>query len=143
MLDDAELLVEFWCKAAEAQAYTCARMRKGPVVVEDVIDEISRKPFEVEYKISLEEAYTCKVLKVYDHIKTWGCKVITYVTRASLLGRQDKFMPTGREGIFIGYNENTTAYYCVYTPNMHTTVILSNVKFFKDLLGSLIDNYQL
>ena len=70
MLDDTELLVEFWCKAAEAQAYTCARMRKGPVVVEDVIDEISRKPFEVEYKISLEEAYTRKVLKVYDHIKT-------------------------------------------------------------------------
>ena len=50
-------------------------------------------------------------------------------------------MPIRREGIFIGYDENTTAYYLVYAPDMHTTVILSNVKFFEDLLGSLIDNY--
>ncbi len=70
MLDDAKLLVEFWCEAAEAQAYTRARMRKGPIVVEDVINEISGKPFEVEYRISPEEAYTRKVPKVYDHIKT-------------------------------------------------------------------------
>ena len=54
----------------EAQAYTCTRIRKGPIVVEDVINKISRKPFEVEYRISLEEAYICKVLKVYDYIKT-------------------------------------------------------------------------
>ncbi len=52
-------------------------------------------------------------------------------------------MPIGREGIFMGYDENTTAYYRVYAPDIHTTVISSNVKFFKDLLGSLIDNYQL
>ena len=50
-------------------------------------------------------------------------------------------MPTGREGIFIGYNKNTTTYYHVYALNMYTIVILSNVKFFKDLLGSLINNY--
>jgi len=50
-------------------------------------------------------------------------------------------MPTGREGIFMGYNENTTAYYHVYAPDMYTTVVSSNVKFFKDLLGSSIDNY--
>ena len=70
MLDDAELPVEFWYEAAEAQAYTRARIRKGPTVIEDVIDEISGKPFKVEYRISPEEAYTHKVLKVYDHIKT-------------------------------------------------------------------------
>ncbi len=70
MLNDAELLVEFWYKVAEAQAYTYTRIRKGPVVVEDVINEISGKPFKVEYRISLKEAYIRKVLKVYDHIKT-------------------------------------------------------------------------
>jgi len=70
MLDNAKLLVEFWYKVAEAQAYTRARMRKGPVIVEDMINKISRKPFEVEYRISLEEAYIRKVLKVYDYIKT-------------------------------------------------------------------------
>ena len=143
MLDDAKLLVEFWCEAAKAQAYTRARIRKGPTVIEDVIDEISGKPFKVEYRISPEEAYTHKVLKVHDHIKTQGYKVIAYVVRASLPGRQDKLMPTGREGIFMGYDEHTTTHYRVYAPDIHTTVISSNVKFFEDLPGSSIDNYQL
>jgi hypothetical protein len=143
MLDDAELPVEFWCEAAEAQSYVRARMRKGPVVVEEVIDEISGKPFRVEYRISPEEAYTGKPPKVHGHIRTWGCKVIAHVSRASLPGRQDKYMPSGREGIFMGYDENTTAHYRVYAPDMHTTVISSNVTFFEDLPGSSIDNYQL
>ena len=43
----------------------------------------------------------------------------------------------------MGYDENTTAHYRVYAPDMHTTVISSNVKFFEDLPGSSIDNYQL
>ncbi len=70
MLDDTELLVEFWYKVVEAQAYMYVRIRKGPVIVEDMINKISRKPFKVEYRISLEEAYIRKVLKVYDYIKT-------------------------------------------------------------------------
>ena len=52
-------------------------------------------------------------------------------------------MPISREGIFIGYNKNTIAYYRVYAPNIYTTIILSNIKFFKNLLGSFIKNYQL
>ena len=143
MLDDAELPVEFWCEAASAQSYTRARMRSGPTVVEEVIDEISGKPFKVEYRISPEEAYTGKPPEVHGHIRTWGCKVIAHVTRSSLPGRQDKFMPPGREGIFMGYDEYTTAHYRVYAPDMHTTVISSNVTFFEDLPGSSIDNYQL
>ena len=47
-----------------------ARIRKGLRVVKDVINKSSRKLFRVEYRISLEEAYTRKVLKVYDYIKT-------------------------------------------------------------------------
>ncbi|EKD12542.1 retrotransposon protein, putative, Ty1-copia sub-class [Drepanopeziza brunnea f. sp. 'multigermtubi' MB_m1] len=97
-LDNAELLVEFWCEAVEAQAYTRAKLRRGLKVVEDVIDE--------------------------------GCKVIAYVPRESLLAktRKDKLMPSGREGIFIGYDENTTSYYKVYIPEMHSTTISSNVE---------------
>jgi hypothetical protein len=49
ILDDAELLVEFWCEAAKAQVYVRARMRKGLIVVEDIVDETTRKPFKVEY----------------------------------------------------------------------------------------------
>ena len=43
----------------------------------------------------------------------------------------------------MSYDKYTTAYYYVYTPNMYTTMISSNIKFFEDLLGSLINNYQL
>jgi hypothetical protein len=49
MLDNTKLLVEFWCEAAKAQVYIRARMRKGPIVVEDVVDETTRKLFKVEY----------------------------------------------------------------------------------------------
>ena len=41
----------------------------------------------------------------------------------------------------MGYNKNTIAYYRVYIPNIYTIIILSNVKFFKDLPGSFIKNY--
>jgi hypothetical protein len=39
MLNDTELPVEFWYKAARAQVYVRARMQKGPIVVEDIVDE--------------------------------------------------------------------------------------------------------
>ena len=50
-------------------------------------------------------------------------------------------MPTGHKEIFIGYNKYTTAYYYVYAPNIYTTIILSNIKFFEDILESSINNY--
>ena len=143
MLNNTKLLVEFQYKAIEAQAYICAQMRKGLVVVKDIINKISEKLFQVEYRISLEEAYIYKVLKVYDYIKTQGYKIITYVVCAFLLGRQDKFMPIGYKGIFMSYNKYTTIYYYVYISDMYTTMISSNIKFFEDLLGSSINNYQL
>ncbi|KAI6250546.1 hypothetical protein HI914_01183 [Erysiphe necator] len=74
---------------------------------------------------------------------TWGCKVITHVSRSSLPGRKDKFMPSGREGIFMGYSEDTKAHYRVYAPDMHTTIISSNVIFFEDVPGRAIANFQL
>ena len=45
-------------------------MRKGLVVVKDIINKISGKLFQVEYRISPEEAYTYKIPKVHNHIKT-------------------------------------------------------------------------
>ncbi|KAI1004161.1 hypothetical protein K3495_g4052 [Podosphaera aphanis] len=143
MLDDAKLPVEFWCEAAQAQAYTRARMRRGPIMVENIIDKKTGKPAKVEYRISPEEAFTRKVPRVHDHIKTWGCKVITQVPRASLPGRKDKFMPSGREGIFMGYSDDTTTHYRIYAPDMHTTITSSNVIFFEDIPGRSIANFRL
>ncbi|EKD12976.1 hypothetical protein MBM_08930 [Drepanopeziza brunnea f. sp. 'multigermtubi' MB_m1] len=44
-LNNAELLVEFWYKAAKAQAYTRAKLRRGLKIMEDVINEVTRQPF--------------------------------------------------------------------------------------------------
>ena len=85
--------------------------------------------------------YIGKAPRVYDYIKTWGSKVIIYIIRESLPRRQDKFIPPSRESIFIGYNEYTTVYKRVYIPDIYITIILSNIKFYKDLPGSSIKNY--
>jgi hypothetical protein len=49
ILNNTELLVEFWCEAAKAQVYIRAWMWKGLIVVEDIIDETTGKLFKVEY----------------------------------------------------------------------------------------------
>ena len=100
MLDYAKLPVEFWCKAAQAQAYTRARMRRGPMITEEIIDNLTKKPVKIEYRISPEETFARKVPLVHNHVKTWGCKIITHFSRSSLPGCKDKFMPSGREGTF-------------------------------------------
>jgi len=55
--------------------------------------------------------------------------------------RSNKFIDTRRDSIFIGYDENTTKYYRIYTPDRHTTLISTNVRFFLDVKGGTIDNY--
>ena len=69
MLNNAKLLVEFWCKAAKAQVYTRCQIRRGPIVVKDVTNKVTGKPFKVKYCILPKEVYTGKVPKVHGHIK--------------------------------------------------------------------------
>ena len=67
-------------------------IRKGLLVIKEVNNELIGKLFRVEYRISPKEVYTGKAPRVYDYIKTWGYKVIIYIVRESLPGRQDKFI---------------------------------------------------
>ena len=69
MIDNAELSVEFWCKAAEVQAYIRAYMRKGPKVTEKVEDKSSEKLLKIEYQILSEKIYYSRILKIYNYIK--------------------------------------------------------------------------
>ena len=41
----------------------------------------------------------------------------------------------------MGYNKYITFYYKLYIFNIYIIIIFSNVKFFKDILGSFINNY--
>jgi len=52
-------------------------------------------------------------------------------------------MPTGRKGVFIGYNKYTIFHYKLYTSDIYIIIISNNIKFFKDILNSSINNYQL
>ena len=113
------------------------------MVTEEVLDDETKKVTKVEYQISPFEAWTGRVPKVHGHIKTWGCKVICHVSLKAMPGRSDKFMPPGYEGIMMGYDEHTTAHHRVYVPVRHETIVSSNVKFFEDLPGSTIADYQL
>ena len=67
--------------------------------------------------------------------------MIAHILREFLPSRQDKLMPTGREGVFMGYNKHIISYYRLYASDIYITIVFSNVKFFEDIPGSFINNY--
>ena len=62
--------IKFYCEAAKAQAYTRNRIRRGPKVVEKIIDKATGKLFTVKYRVSPEEAFSGKTPYIYNYIKT-------------------------------------------------------------------------
>jgi len=78
---------------------------------------------------------------IYNYIKAWGYKMIVYILRESLFSKQDKLIFIRREGIFMGYNKHTISYYRLYISNIYIIIIFSNIKFFKDIPNSSINNY--
>ena len=67
--------------------------------------------------------------------------MIVYILREFLSSRQNKLMPIRREEIFIGYNKYTISYHKLYISNIYIIIIFSNIKFFKDIPNSSINNY--
>lgn len=140
MLEDAKLPVEFWCEAAEAQSYIKNRMKRGPI--KDADEGGAAGEGRAVIQQSPEQAWTGSKPHC-NNIYVWGCKAIMHVARDSLPGRQDKLMPTGGEGIFVGYDAATTRHHRIYRPDLHRTVISSSVRFFEDTPGSQIADYKL
>jgi transposase InsO family protein len=142
-LDDAQLPVEFWCEAVVAQCYVRNRQRRGPVVVEEetMPNGSVRK---VERQLSPEEAWSGK-RPTGANIRPWGCKAYMTVSRESQPAgaRTDKFIPIGRDGIFMGYSEDTEKHYRFYAPDLHRTVIATNVTFDETTPGGSIENFRL
>ena len=122
MLKDLGLPLEFWDRAIVADAYL--RNRTATVPVAD--DKLT----------SPEEAWTGEVLSI-DHVRVWGCKCYSYVDSKSLpaKSRHDKLMDRGRVAVLVGYDERTTSQYQVYTPDMHSVIKASVVKFDEDAKG--------
>ncbi|KAI0992923.1 hypothetical protein K3495_g15261, partial [Podosphaera aphanis] len=105
MIDDAELPIEFWDEAVEYDSYIRNRLPLGPTINGKLTSPI--------------EAYT-GVRPNVDHIRPWGYKAYGYVNPKTLepKGRHDKLVVRGREGIFMGFSENTEKHAKIYAPDL-------------------------
>ncbi|KAI7159413.1 hypothetical protein KC324_g13609 [Hortaea werneckii] len=119
LLKEAGLPNEFWPEALQASTYMRNRGPTGPEKDGDVI--------------SPEEAFTGLKPSI-DHLRTWGCKMYSYVNPKSLPDRQDKLVDRGRVGVFLGYVEDTTKQYLMWAPDMKKTIRVSanSVRFSED-----------
>jgi len=129
MIKEAELPIELWHKAAEADAYLRNRTACGPYRTRD-----DRKE-----RITPEEAYTGVVPNI-NHIRVWGSVCYTYVHPKSLPAgtRQDKFMDRGRECVFVGYTE-TARQLQVYAPDLGYVIRSSVVTVDESRKGGDLD----
>lgn len=122
-LKQAELPVEFWCYAAEAGAYVRNRLARGPRSVKE------EDGFKVEVRISPEEAWSGEK-PTQSNIKVFGCKAFSHVDPKSHPAgtRSDKYMDTGRECVFVGYNNDTAKQWKVYAPDLQRVVDSSYIQ---------------
>lgn len=126
MLKDADLPLEFWDWAVESDAYVRNRVSGGPLV-----DGI---------RISPEEAYTGEKPSI-DHIRVFGYVAYSYVSPKSLpVGTTSKkFIDTGREGVFVGYNDKTTKQLSIYAPDLGYAVMSSVIEVDETKPGGSLD----
>ena len=96
MLEDAELPLEFWPEAAQADAYIRNRVATGPV-----IDGNPTSPIE---------AFTGNKPSI-DHFRVWGCRCYSYMNPRSVpsADKSGKFTDRARPCVFLGYSEGTTS----------------------------------
>jgi len=104
MLKGADLSIEFWDEAVEADAYLRNRSAVGPLA--------ESKP------ILPEGIWTGKEQSV-DYIKTWGCKCYSYVNPKSLPAEaRHKLVDRARVAVFVGYELNTTKQFRIYASDL-------------------------
>jgi hypothetical protein len=126
---DAKLPLQFWCYAAETICYYRNRI-EIPYELSKILNK----------EISPEELWTGKQPEV-NHMRVWGCKVISYVDPDSLpVGTKNRSLADrGREAVFVGYVDKTTKQYWIYAPDMRKVMKTSNLRFYEDTPGGSVD----
>lgn len=126
MLEDAKLPLEFWDEAAEADSYMRNRTATGPM-----IDGKKTCPMK---------AFTGETPSI-DHIRKWGSKCFYYIDKKTIPSheRHDKLVNPGRVGVFMGYSENTTKHFKVYSPERGSTILSSRVTIKESTQGGTVD----
>ncbi|CCE32515.1 uncharacterized protein CPUR_06375 [Claviceps purpurea 20.1] len=126
MLEEAELPIEFWDEAAEADCYMRNHVATGPM-----IDGEKSCPLK---------AFTGQTPSI-DHIRKWGSKCFYYVDKKSVPAgeRHDKLVNPGRVGVFMGYSEHTTKHFKVYSPERGCTIMSSRTVVKESAKGGSVD----
>ncbi len=119
MIKNAELLIEFWAKAAKTDVYL-----QNWIITRLLINEvfmISKKIF-IEIKLSI------------DHVQVWECKCYSYVDLKSLSieNRWDKFMNRDRLDVFMKYVKNIDKQYHLWVSDLNQVIKSHAVKFAED-----------
>jgi Reverse transcriptase (RNA-dependent DNA polymerase)/gag-polypeptide of LTR copia-type len=126
MLKEADLPLEFWDWAVEADTYIRNRTSSGPL-----IDGVRMSP---------EEAYTEEKPSV-DHIRVFGSVCYSYVSPKSMPAgtKSKKLLDSGAEGVFVGYNNETTKQLNIYRPDLGYATMSSVVEVDESKQGGSLD----
>jgi hypothetical protein len=126
MMKDADLPLEFWDWAVEADTYIRNRTSGGPL-----IDGT---------RISPEEAYTGERPSI-DHIRVFGSVCYSYISPKSMPTgtTSKKLLDRGAECVFVGYNNETTKQLNVYRPDLGYAVMSSVVEVDEFKQGGCLD----
>ncbi len=119
MIKNAELLIEFWAKAAKTDVYL-----QNQTITKLLINEafmILKKTF-IEIKLSI------------DHVWVWECKCYLHVNLKSLSieDRWDKFMNRNRLNTFMKYVKDIDKQYHLWASDLDRVIKSHAVKFAED-----------
>ncbi len=113
LLKEADLPLEFWDEAAKADCY---------------VRNCTYNKLKLDGKrVCPEQAFSGEKPRI-DHIRVWGYKCYFHENKKSMSKheRKDKLVNPGRVGVFMGYEEETTKHFRVYSPE-HGRVVRRHV----------------
>jgi hypothetical protein len=126
MLQESNLPIEFWDEAVMADSYVRNRTY-NKLKIEGV-------------RVCPEGAFT-GVIPSIDHIRVWGSKCYYYENKKSTpkADRHDKLINPGRVGVFMGYEQETTKHFRVYSPEHGYVIRRSVIRVDEDAKGGTVD----